>query len=73
MKKLLIIAIAAFAFTACNNDAAKTEGTGVDTPKVEATVETTAPDTTGNWAKEQAAAAEAANNVTAETETAKKP
>lgn len=31
MKKLLVIAIAAFAFTACNNSAAPAEGTETDT------------------------------------------
>ena len=44
MKKLLIIAIAAFAFTACG-DSAKTETTATDSPKVEAsaTPEAAAP------------------------------
>ncbi len=49
MKKLLVIAIAAFAFTACNN-AAKTEGEATDTTaKTEATqTEATPVDTTAN-------------------------
>ena len=47
MKKLLVIAIAAFAFTACNN-AAKPEGESTDTTaKTEATQpEATTVDTT---------------------------
>jgi PBP1b-binding outer membrane lipoprotein LpoB len=39
MKKLLVIAIAAFAFTACNNSAAPAEGTETDTTATTAPVE----------------------------------
>jgi hypothetical protein len=37
MKKLLVIAIAAFAFTACNNGAKTDEGTAKDSTAAEAT------------------------------------
>lgn len=60
MKKLLIIAIAAFAFTACNN-AAKTEETATDSAAAAAPVEApaveAAPATTDSAAAEAAPAA----------------
>lgn len=58
MKKLLVIAIAAFAFTACNNAAKTEETTATDSPA--ATTETPAAtpvDTTAAPADTTAAAA----------------
>jgi PBP1b-binding outer membrane lipoprotein LpoB len=49
MKKLLVIAIAAFAFTACNNSAAPAEETPIDsTAQTQVIEETTAVDTSAN-------------------------
>ena len=67
MKKLLIIAIAAFAFTACNNSA-KTEGTTEDSAAAAAPVEAPATPEVAPAPADSAAAAttEAAAPVTTE-------
>lgn len=49
MKKLLVIAIAAFAFTACNNAAKTEETTATDSPAATTEPTATTPvDTTAN-------------------------